>query len=136
MDANTIVNERMYANDAFSQWLGIEVDRTAPGSCVLKMKIRPEMTNGFGIAHGGICYSLADSALAFASNGHGQHAVSIETCISHVKAVRPGDELRAEAQEVAASRKTGQYEVKIYNQKEELVAWFKGTIYKKEEIWK
>lgn len=79
----------------------------------------------------GICYSLADSALAFASNGHGQHSVSIETSISHVKAVRPGDELRAEANEVATGRKTGQYEVKIYNQKEELVAWFKGTIYKK-----
>ncbi len=54
MDAKTIVSERMYANDAFSQWLGIEVENAAPGSCVIKMKIRPEMTNGFGIQHGGI----------------------------------------------------------------------------------
>lgn len=136
MDANTIAREMMFANDAFSQWLGIEVVKVVAGSCVLKMKIRSEMTNGFGIAHGGICYSLADSALAFASNGHGQHAVSIETSISHIKAVKVGDELRAEAHEIAVSRKTGQYEVNIYNQKEELVAWFKGTIYKKEETWK
>lgn len=136
MDANTIVRDRMMAHDAFSQWLGIDVITTQPGSCVLKMKIRPEMTNGFGIAHGGICYSLADSALAFASNGYGQYAVSIETSISHIKAVQKGDELKAVAREIALSKKTGQYEVNIYNQKEELVAWFKGTIYKKEETWK
>ena len=136
MDANTIVRERMFAGDAFSQWLGIEVTDVAPGRCELVMIIRNEMTNGFGIAHGGITYSLADSALAFASNGHGQHAVSVETSISHTKALKPGDRLRAVAAEVAASRKIAQYEVKIYNQNEELVAWFKGTVYKKEETWK
>lgn len=126
----------MYANDAFSQWLGIELVKISAGSCVLKMKVRAEMTNGFGIAHGGITYSLADSALAFASNGHGYHAVSIETSISHIKAVKAGEELTAVASEVAGSRKTGQYEVHIYNHKEDLVAWFRGTVYKKEETWK
>ncbi|MDO7660738.1 MAG: hotdog fold thioesterase, partial [Schleiferiaceae bacterium] len=68
--------DTMMANDAFSQWLGIEVVDVSPGSTTLQMTLRDDMTNGFGVAHGGISYSLADSALAFASNGHGQHAIS------------------------------------------------------------
>ena len=64
---NTMMNK-----DYFSQWLGIDVVLAAPGQSILKMKIRKEMLNGFGIAHGGISFSLADSALAFASNSHGQ----------------------------------------------------------------
>lgn len=136
MDANSIVKEKMYANDAFSQWLGIDVIEAGPGYCSLLMTVRKEMTNGFGIAHGGITYSLADSALAFASNGHGHHALSIETSISHIKAVAIGDQLKAIAKEVAGSRKIGQYEVSIYNQDNIMVAWFKGIVYKKEETWK
>ena len=65
------------------------------------MTIRQEMTNGFAIAHGGITYSLADSALAFASNGHGRRAVSVETSISHTVALRTGDVITATAEEVS-----------------------------------
>jgi acyl-CoA thioesterase len=74
----------MFNNDLFSQWLGIERLQQGIGHCKLRMIIRKEMCNGFGIAHGGITYSLADSALAFASNSHGQEALSIETSISHI----------------------------------------------------
>ena len=75
--AERIVNQ-MFENDAFSKWLGIERIQVDLGTCVLQMKIRKEMLNGFGIAHGGITYALADSALAFASNSQGRQAVSIE----------------------------------------------------------
>ena len=77
------VVDRMFNNDPFSQWLGIERLEDGAGCSVLKMTIRKDMLNGFDIAHGGITYSLADSALAFASNGHGRMAVSVETSISH-----------------------------------------------------
>lgn len=136
MEAQTIVKEKMYANDAFSQWLGIEIGEVSSGHCVLTLVVRKDMTNGFGIAHGGITYSLSDSALAFASNGQGKLTVSVETSISHIKAVHEGDRLKAIAREVSASKRMGHYEVNIFNQHEELVAWFKGTVYKKEEIWK
>lgn len=129
------VVDTMFNGDAFSQWLGIERLEERPGHCRLKMTVRPEMTNGFKIAHGGISYSLADSALAFASNGHGTQAVSLETSISHTKPVNTGDTLWAVAEEKNLSRKTGLYEVRITNQNNELVALFKGTVYRTGKEW-
>ena len=82
-------------HDAFSKWLGIEVIAVEAGFATLRMTVREEMTNGFGIAHGGISYSLADSALAFASNGGGNQSVSLETAIHHLKPVQSGDTLEA-----------------------------------------
>lgn len=125
----------MYQNDAFSQWLGIEIIESNPGSCVLQMSVRKEMTNGFGIAHGGITYSLADSALAFASNSHGRQAVSIETSISHIKPVKTGDLLKALAKEMSLSNKLGLYQIEIYNQNNVMVASFKGTVYRTGTEW-
>src|SRR5262245_38651411 len=89
------VVSRMYDNDPFSIWLGIERLVVEPGRCVLRMTVRNEMLNGFSIAHGGITYSLADSCLAFASNSHGIQAVSIETTIAHTRQVKEGDVLTA-----------------------------------------
>jgi acyl-CoA thioesterase len=131
---NPIV-EKMYSGDLFSQWLQIDRVEEGPGKCVLEMTVRPEMVNGFGIAHGAITYALADSALAFASNAHGRHAVSIETSINHVKAVRPGDRLRATATETSRSNKLGIYHIEV-KRGEVLVAHFKGLVYIKDEDWK
>jgi acyl-CoA thioesterase len=129
------VVDRMFDHDAFSQWLGIERLEVAPGRCVLRMSIRPEMTNGFAIAHGGITYSLADSALAFASNGHGRRAVSIETSISHTVALRAGDIITATAEEVSLSDKIGVYYITINRQDGKSVALFKGTVYRTSHDW-
>jgi len=129
------VVDRMYANDWFSQWLGIELLEVAPGRCVLRMKIRKEMLNGFAIAHGGITYSLADSALAFASNGHGRKAVSVETSISHTVALKEGDEIVAVAEEVSLTEKIGIYNIVITNQENKKVALFKGTVYRTSKSW-
>mgnify|MGYP000518893748 CR=1 FL=1 len=95
---------KMYDNDPFSKWLGIELDAISEGSCQLSMTIRQDMLNGFGIAHGGITYSLADSALAFAANTHGRQSVSIDTSINHTEALKEGDTI--EAFEVVEEKRT------------------------------
>ena len=131
----TRVVDRMYNNDPFSKWLGIERVVDGAGSSVLRMTVRKEMLNGFDIAHGGISYSLADSALAFASNSHGLQSVSIETSISHTKAVKEGDVLTAKAIEKNLTSKIGIYEIEIRNQNNEIVALFKGTVYRTSKPW-
>ena len=121
--------------DLFSQWLGIERLGESDGYCKLKMVVRPEMCNGFGIAHGGTTYSFADSALAFASNSHGRQAVSIETSISHLQPLKPGDVLIATAEEKSCSNRIAVYEVRVEKDPGELVALFKGTVFRKDAVW-
>src|SRR5436189_5340887 len=125
--ANRIV-DKMYDDDAFSQWLGIERILIEEGHCILKMKVRKEMVNGFGIAHGGICFSFADSALAFASNAYGRLSVALECSISFPVAVKVGDVLICEAKELALTNKTGTYLIEVKNQEAKNVAFFKGTV--------
>src|ERR1700741_4682927 len=130
-----IIRNKMYANDAFSKWLGIEIINVGTGTCKLKMKVRKEMLNGFAIAHGGITYSFADSALAFASNSHGKKAVSIETSISHTQSVKEGDDLIAVATEQHISDKIAVYQITVTNQENKTVALFKGVVYRTQKDW-
>ena len=127
--------DRMYDYDLFSRWLGIERLEVAPGRCVLRMNVRKEMLNGFAIAHGGIAFSLADSALAFASNSHGRKSVSIETSISLVEPVKEGDVLTAESKEISLTHKIGIYHITVTNQDNKPVAFFKGTVYRTGQEW-
>ena len=120
----------MLAKDRFSRWLGVEVEEIAPARCVCRMTVRDEMVNGFGVAHGGIVFSLADSAFAFACNTQGRIAMSIENAITYPMPVRPGDRLTAVASEESASRRLGFYRVDVTNQRAETVALFRGTVYK------
>ncbi len=135
MSKASYIVDQMFNNDPFSQWLGIERVENGPGKSHLKMTVRDEMMNGFSIAHGGITYSLADSALAFAANAHGQHALSVETSIAHLKPVNSGDELQTEVEEISLTRKLGIYQIRIFNQHKELIALFKGTVYRKSSTW-
>ena len=130
----TIVN-KMFDQDAFSQWLGIEIIDVSEGFCQLKMTVRKEMLNGFQIAHGGIAYSLADSALAFASNSQGRKSLSVETSISHTVSVKEGDVLTVATKELLLSDKIGVYLITIINQSNEDVAYFKGTVYRTSKEW-
>lgn len=125
----------MFEFDAFSQWLGIERLQHNEGYSLLRMKVREEMLNGFGIAHGGITFSLADSALAFACNSTGRKAVSIETSIAHTAPVKVGDTLRAEAVEQNRGHKIAHYMVTVTNQDNQVVGLFKGIVYRKSEEW-
>lgn len=120
----------MLQKDAFSQWMGIEVLESDPGYCKLSMKVRKEMTNGFGVCHGGITFSFADSALAFASNSRGSISLALENNINFTKKVSVGDRLIAETEELQNGRTIGVYKVKISNQNEELIAEFRGTVYR------
>jgi len=131
----TKVVDHMYFNDPFSLWLGIERLEDGPGRSLLRMTVRKEMLNGFGIAHGGITYSLADSALAFASNSHGRMAVSVETSISHTAQVREGDVLTATATEEFLSNKIANYRIEVKNQDDKIVALFKGIVYRTGKEW-
>lgn len=130
------VVDRMFEKDYFSQWLGIERLEDGPGISKLKMKVRKEMLNGFHIAHGAITFALADSALAFACNSHGKHAVSIECNVNHLHPVRENDVLIATAKQVSQKRTHGIYLVEVTNQQSELVALFKGMVYVKDTDWK
>ena len=124
----------MFDQDAFSKWLDIRINHVTLGTCSLSMKIRKEMLNGFGIAHGGITYSIADSCLAFASNSHGRQSLSIDTSINHIESLREGDEIVAIATEESLKNRFGFYRVEI-RCNETLVALFKGTVYRTEKEW-
>lgn len=129
------VVEKMLGNDPFSQWLGIQKISVEPGKCVLKMQVKKEMLNGFGILHGGVTFSLADSAFAFASNSRGKKAFSIDNNISYLTKVNEGDELTAKAEEISLSEKIGIYNVTLTNKEHQVVAVFKGTVYRSSENW-
>ena len=124
-----VVNH-MIENDLFSQWLGISLLEIAEGYSKITMTVRTEMINGFGIVHGGICFSLADSAFAFACNNRNNLSVALDTSINFTKAVHVGDVLIAEAKELHNGRSTGLYHITITNQQEKLVALFKGTCFR------
>ena len=121
---------KMLAHDAFSAWLGVELVELRPESCTVRMAVRDEMVNGFGVCHGGIAYSLADSALAFASNTHGRVTVSIENAITYPAAVQRGDTLTAAAEREGGSKRLAFYRVLVRNQHDVTVAIFRGTVYR------
>ena len=124
-----VVNHMM-ENDFFSQWMGVEVLEIKEGYSKIKMTIREEMVNGFGIVHGGIPFSLADSAFAFACNNRNNLSVALDVTITFTKPVNVGDELTAEAREVHNGKSTGVYLINVTNQKNEQVALFKGTCFR------
>jgi acyl-CoA thioesterase len=120
----------MMQHDRFSQWLGIEVLEIREGYSKIKIILRDEMLNGFHVIHGGIAFSLADSAFAFACNNRNNLSMALDTSITFTKATMPGDVLTAEAKELHNGRSTGLYLITITNQHNEQVALFKGTCFR------
>lgn len=134
---NTVAKKvvaKMMKDDLFSQWLKIKVMAVEDGYSKIKMVIRKEMVNGFGIVHGGIPFSLADSAFAFACNNRNNLSVALDVTITFTRAVNIGDELVAEAKEIHNGRSTGVYLVTIFNQKKQSVALFKGTCFRTQKV--
>jgi acyl-CoA thioesterase len=127
--AQQVVNHMM-EHDLFSQWLGITILEIKEGYSKIQMQVRKEMINGFGIVHGGIAFSLSDSAFAFACNNRNNLSVALDTSINFTKAVQVGDILTAEAKETHNGRSTGLYFITITNQNNEQVAVFKGTCFR------
>ena len=124
------VVDHMMVHDLFSQWLGIEVLEVREGYSKIKMTVRPEMINGFGIVHGGIAFSLSDSAFAFACNNRNNLSVALDTSINFTKPVHVHDVLTAEANEMHNGKSTGLYHIFIRNQHDHIVAIFKGTCFR------
>src|SRR5690348_11386544 len=124
------VVEAMMAADAFSRWLGIKVLAVAPRQATVAMRIRSDMVNGFGVSHGGIVYSLADSALAFASNTNGHVTVSVDNTISYPVPVQVGDDLIAVAEEETAGARLGFYRVTVARQDGTVVGLLHATVYR------
>ena len=120
----------MMQHDLFSQWLGIFIIEIKEGYSKIKMTVRTEMVNSFGIVHGGITFSLADSAFAFACNNRNVLSVALDTSINFLKPVHVKDVLIAEAKELHNGKSTGLYNITVINQHEELVAVFKGTCFR------
>jgi acyl-CoA thioesterase len=127
--------QKMLAEDAMTRWLDVEVLESREGFCSLKMVARYEMANGFKIVHGGIAFSLADSAIAFAANAHGRHAVSLTTSIRHLHPVMVGDTLVAEASVTTLKHKIVNVDATVVNGDGVRVADVQATGYRKSEEW-
>ena len=125
---------RMLSQDAFSQWLGIEILECELGRCKVALTVRKDMLNSMGKAHGGISYSLADTAFGFAANTHGKFAVSIETSINHIEALEEGDYIVAESVIEKVNTKLG-FNIVEVKRGDELVALFKGVVYRTQKQW-
>lgn len=124
------VVEHMMEHDLFSRWLGITVLEIKEGYSKIQMTVREEMINGFGIVHGGIAFSLSDSAFAFACNNRNNLSVALDTSINFTKPVHVGDVLTAEAKELHNGKSTGLYHITVSNQNDHIVALFKGTCFR------
>ena len=124
------VYKKMMQSDYCSQWLGVEPIFIREGACRIKMTVRKEMLNGYGILHGGIAFTFADSAFAFASNSYGRLAVSINGSMIYSKSAKEGDVLYAEAKALNVSHKTADFDVNVMDESGEVYYYFRGTVYR------
>jgi len=125
------VYHKMMEKDYCSQWLQIEPVFLREGHCKIKMTVRKEMLNGYGILHGGIAFTFADSAFAFASNSYGRLAVSINGSMIYTKSAKKGESLFAEAKALNVTHKTADFDVNVTNSEGEIYYYFRGTVYRK-----
>jgi acyl-CoA thioesterase len=121
---------RMLERDAASQALGMVLEGARPGWARVSLTITETMVNGHAIAHGGVTFTLADSAFAFACNSRNEPNVALQASISFIGAVQLGDRLVAEAQEQSSKGRTGVYDVRVTRDDDELVALFRGVCYR------
>ncbi|NCT84694.1 MAG: hydroxyphenylacetyl-CoA thioesterase PaaI [Comamonadaceae bacterium] len=124
------VRDVMFADDAASRMLGLQIAEIAPGRAVLTMTVRPDMLNGFAICHGGLIATLADSAFAFACNSRNALTVASGFGIDILKSAKLGDVLTATAEETSLAGRTGLYDITVRNQHGELIAMFRGRSYR------
>jgi acyl-CoA thioesterase len=129
-----LIPYKMLSQDAYSTSLGIEILKSEIGCVKVGMTIRKEMLNSMNKAHGGISYSLADTAFGFTSNTHGKYAVSIETSINHIEALNEGDYLVAECVIEKVNNRLG-FNIVEVKRGDELVALFKGVVYRTHKDW-
>ena len=118
--------EAMYADDHAARDLGIEIGEVGAGRAVLAFTVRPQMLNGHDMCHGGMIFTLADTAFAYACNSHNHRAVAFTADITFIAPARKGDRLTAHAQERQRSGRNGIYDVRVTDQTGKIVAEFRG----------
>lgn len=123
------VREAMFRDDFASKMLGIDIAEVGPGRCVATMAVRRDMLNGFGICHGGLIATLADSAFAFACNSYDELTVAAGFSLEIVAPAREGDVLTARAEQAHKSGRLGVYDIEVSNQRGERVGIFRGRSY-------
>ncbi len=119
--------ETMYASDRASSALGMEIVEVTVGRAVMAMTVRDDMVNGHDLCHGGLIFSLADSAFAFACNSHNLNAVAAGARVEFLAPARLGDRLTAVARQLSQGGRTGVYDVVVSNQQNKTVALFRGN---------
>ena len=124
---------KMISNDSFSSWLDLEIEGVKKGYCKLKATINKHMTNGFDLAHGGICYSIADSCFAFAANSTGKISLTKSASINYLKKVEINDIITAECHQL--NENSNLFTVHLFNQRNEEIALFKGTAHFTNKDW-
>lgn len=125
---------KMLAHDRFTEWMGLQIDKVDTGYCKLHYSVKEDMLNGFGIIHGGVLFAASDSAFAFACNTYGHITVALEVSISFTRSATAGEILTVEAKEIHMGNKTGVYEIRTTNEKNELLSIFKGTAYRTSKL--
>ena len=133
MGPKEIVNE-MLLKDSFSNWAKMKVVSIAPGECDLELIVVEEMLNGFNRLHGGIAFSLADSALAFAANAKGRKAFTINSSCSFISSIQKNEVLVAQARELKSGQNIGFYLVNVFS-KEKMVFTSNFTVFFTAEKW-
>lgn len=121
-------------NDPFSQWMDIQILEADPGRCTVQCVVSKQMLNGFNVVHGGIIFSLADTALAFSAATTGRVALALDNSISYTKKARFGDTLTARSEVLNLTHRTGLFDIKIKNQDSKIIAVMKGTVYRTEDV--
>jgi len=116
----------MYENDACTRALGLEILEIRRGYARLRMAVRDDFLNGHQTCHGGLIFTLADSAFAFACNTYNINTVAAGCSIEFLKPVARGEMLTAEAIEQTLSGRTGIYDIRVTNRAGETVAMFRG----------
>ena len=124
------VARTMWSRDAATHALGMELVAVGPGTATLRMPVRPDMVNGHHICHGGMMFTLADSAFAYACNSYNQNTVASACHIDFLAPAREGDLLEAEAIERSASGRTGVYDITVRVVGGKTVALFRGKSYR------
>ncbi|WP_425404350.1 hydroxyphenylacetyl-CoA thioesterase PaaI [Hwanghaeella sp.] len=120
------VTDTLLAEDAASRMLGIELLEVRPGYARLAMTVRADMLNGFKMMHGGLTFTLADSAFAFACNSHNKMTVAQSCDVDFTNAAKEGDVLTAECREAFLRGRSGVYDVSVTNQDGVVIALFRG----------
>lgn len=118
--------EALWSNDNASKWFGFELEEVTEGRAVMKLRVQKHHCNGHGICHGGVTFSLADSAFAFACNSRNQTTVAQANLISFIAPGHLRDELTAIAEEVSVTGRSGIYDVTVKNQNDETIGEFRG----------